>query len=127
MTPAEELRAAAEKLRALATAASPGPWTAEPVIYGPPCDGWGDPSVWEIHSKGYSVVSHQTHEGGGIDQAGNAEWIAAMHPGVGAALADWLDVAAVNADVLTWPNQFIEHALAVAHAVLGTQPDGSSR
>lgn len=34
-------------------------------------------------------------------------------------VADWLDTAAANAAALTWPNDFIERALAVARAING--------
>jgi hypothetical protein len=130
MTPDEELRAAAEKLRALAATATPGPWTAKPVIYGPPEDGWGEPSDWEISSKDHTVISHQMHEGGGIDHGPNAAFITAMHPGVGAALADWLDFHAAMGERLQslfgeeLPNDDdIKHpALAVARTILGSQP-----
>lgn len=40
-----------------------------------------------------------------------------LHPEVVAALADWLSTAAANADALTWPNDFIIRALAVARAI----------
>ncbi|MFE2407053.1 hypothetical protein ACFXDE_01780 [Kitasatospora sp. NPDC059408] len=50
-----------------------------------------------------------------------ATYIALMHPGVGLALADWLDVAAVTWTNLTNANQ--DAALAVARAVLGQVGD----
>ncbi|MFD3717241.1 hypothetical protein [Streptomyces sp. NPDC058674] len=125
MTPAEELHAAAANLRALATAASAGPWTAEPVVYGPPEDGWGEPSNWEISSSDRTVVAHQQYEGGGIDHAPNAAWIAAVHPGVGPALAELLDDHAARLDATThpgWQNSIAGPALAVARTLLQRQP-----
>lgn len=53
-----------------------------------------------------------------VSNGANAAWIAAMHPGVGEALVEWLETAAANAAALTWPNDFIARALAVADAIL---------
>lgn len=50
----------------VALAATPGPWKAVPVVYGPPDQGWGEPAYYEVqNTDGASVVDHQTHEGGG--------------------------------------------------------------
>jgi hypothetical protein len=40
------------------------------------------------------VVSHQVHEGGGIDARPNAEYIVLTQPAVGRLLAEWLHVIA---------------------------------
>ena len=85
---AAELRQAAETLRVRAAAASTGPW--ESFVLG---------------SEGYAVVADRPEterrrsrvrvarfgwEDWDTDKA-NATWVATMHPGVGLALADWLD------------------------------------
>lgn len=53
--------------------------------------------------------------------------LAAMHPGVGAALADWLDEVAERLAVTThpdWQDTVEPHALAVARHILGTGSTG---
>ncbi|MFC8553362.1 hypothetical protein ACFUMI_38300 [Streptomyces sp. NPDC057273] len=90
-TPAEELRAAAEKLRAAADAAvdaSPLPWSA------------------------------------GHDEDAPIPYIAAMHPGVGAALAAWFESVAFRArhNGSEWVGADLHHALAVARQILGSAP-----
>lgn len=121
MTPAEELQAAAALLRyRLVSAATEGPWYVVEYdhllrkTYEFEAGLGTTPDDPDIAGHGY--------EGGGFTRLCDAQYVAAMHPGVGAALADWLHTAAVNADVLTWPNQFIESALAVARQILGTAP-----
>ncbi|MFF7335406.1 hypothetical protein [Streptomyces sp. NPDC008150] len=110
-TPADELRAAADRLRNLATAATPGPWTQT---------GIGDYG-WTVSSSTSALVDTVDSEEGRAD----ADYIATMHPGVGLALADWLDTAAANAAVLTWPNEFVERALVTARQFLRSRPDPS--
>jgi hypothetical protein len=103
--PADELRAAAEKLRIL-VAAVDHDMVANPY--------W---SSSEHPPHVYPSLYARGVDNGLGGPAG--EFAAAMHPGVGLALADWLDTAAANAAALTWPNQFIERALAVARAING--------
>ncbi|GAA1887781.1 hypothetical protein GCM10009837_06950 [Streptomyces durmitorensis] len=127
-SPADELRTAAEKLRKLASDATPAPWTwnrwhsdtcptgcDDPscflLIVGSPYGPVGDADV----DRDVFAVERSVQERGESDAA----FIAAMDPTVGLALADWLDTAAANAAVLTWPNDFIERALAVARAING--------
>jgi hypothetical protein len=53
-----------------------------------------------------------------------AAYIAAMHPGVGAALAGWLEITATSLTASThpdWQDCVAADALAVARAILGTQ------
>ncbi|MFZ3473130.1 hypothetical protein ACODT3_10650 [Streptomyces sp. 4.24] len=104
MTAADELRAAAEKLRALSLAAE-ADVAANPY--------WRSDLTARPDWYANGVRNGLGGESG--------ELAAAMHPGVGTALADWLDTAGANADALTWPNQFVESALAVARAILGSQ------
>jgi hypothetical protein len=88
MSAAAELRKAAETLRALATAATHEPWTHYP-------DMWVDGTP--VHRIGSNAAGsdvgitprEDVHNG-----LADAAYIATMHPGVGLALADWLDRAA---------------------------------
>ncbi|MFC7929146.1 hypothetical protein [Streptomyces cinereoruber] len=115
-TPAEELRAAAQKLRETVAAASPGPWTV---------NDWGNvqtarheevAEVWPLQSK----------------PDANAAYIALMGPDVGQHLADLLGSAV--SFLADYPDLGIDHdrqacddyacdlvghALAVARALNG--------
>ncbi|RAJ70235.1 hypothetical protein K378_01400 [Streptomyces sp. Amel2xB2] len=93
-TPADELRAAAARLRALADMASPGTWER---------GGYGD--------YGWTVRLGDTDDSE-LGKA-NAAYIAAMGPIVGTALADWLASAAVAAEWIG-PDP---RAVAVARAI----------
>ena len=107
MTPADELRTAADKLRALATTASTDDdgtptahWNAQPCWNHLPDDGnrflygdrltsddgrpWSWPSL--LHGGGQHRPARM--------RARHAEYAATMGPSVGLALADWLDAAA---------------------------------
>ena len=120
MTPADELKAAAEKLRALAAEASSAPWNANQ---------WGN-----VETAGYEEVAEVWPLQAGPDI--NVNYIAAMHPGVGTALADWLDAEAAIWDaVQTMTEEYgpkgvkvsfgistQEEALTVARTILGRQP-----
>ncbi|MFE3583719.1 hypothetical protein [Streptomyces vinaceus] len=108
MTPAEELRAAAEKLRVLAAEASPAPWAANQ---------WGN-----VETADYAEVAEVWPLSAPANV--NVNYIAVMHPGVGAALARMLEQAADALAGQDVPDD--EPALAVARAILG-QPDGSHR
>ena len=111
-TPAEELRAAAVKLRELATAATSGPWAADASI----------PYGHRVGSSDEADWVAWTGEHGEDGSEADAAYIASMHPGVGLMLADWLDCEA-----RTWDNpddgepvtERDEHALAVARAIGG--------
>lgn len=104
-----ELRRAAKRLRQHAEAASPGPW-----------------HIGEHVQNGHAHNIHTFPAGtpvadflGGED----AHYIAAMHPGVALAVADWLD---------SWEGEQLNefdgnedwtHAVTVARALLGEVPD----
>lgn len=80
--PSETLRRAAEKLRALAQAASEGPW-------GHASDGafievYGHNRRW-VADAGRSESKQARHDGA---------FIATLHPGVAVLIADWLDAEA---------------------------------
>lgn len=88
---ADELRAAAAKLRALLTELGDcrGPWyvvNREQRPYPQRIDNIGVPYVVA------STTTDPSHP------PTVADYIAVMHPGVGAALADWLESAAVDAE-----------------------------
>ncbi|GAA2686283.1 hypothetical protein GCM10010400_58250 [Streptomyces aculeolatus] len=140
MSAAAELRAAAQKLRALAEAAAPGPWHATEYEAGVDVLGFEagigtSPGERDIVDSGY--------EGGGVERLTDADFIAAMHPGVALALAAWLEseaarheacataakeiwVIADHPDAVAWlasgPGAVKPEALAVARAIGGQQP-----
>lgn len=137
MTPTETLRAAAVRLREVAGAATPGPWrdsgvqgnrysalVSDTMPTGRPTrGGWDDTEGYGGYLVGESIV------------APDRAYIALMHPLVGLALAEWLDVVARDwalaedqADPLLpdadgWMTAIEDtldsHALAVARLILG--------
>jgi hypothetical protein len=98
MTPAEELRAAAAKLREMAAAAdTPGSWKANPLFRPLPgcrclsCEE-DKPWAWEIDvvdGPDNEACFHPMHIG-----RGDAEWIALMGPQRAGQLAVWLETEA---------------------------------
>lgn len=129
---AEVLRAAAVKLRQTAQPATPGPWKVDSSI----------PYGHRVGSTDDADWVAWTGEHGEDNSPEDAAWIALMHPGVGSALADWLDEAAVRQDAtecaaeVTWRNsddveareKWIagmtdQQALATARAILGEARD----
>ncbi|MFE1109674.1 hypothetical protein ACFW5U_27825 [Streptomyces rochei] len=109
MNPADELRTAAEKIRTLSKAIS-APDERDQVFHAEGTD------VTQGRTGLYDVATTQTTE--------LADYIAAMHPGVGTALADWLDF---EADLITRvPGAELRgrsgHALAVARQINGGEP-----
>ena len=115
-TPADELRTAADRLRKLAGQASEAPWTTQ----------WNaqeyeliSPSrPYPIAEWTYAIVT--TEPAASLQRAecdtANADYIAAMHPGVGTALADWLDSEADHG------NNLDPAALTLARRINGGQP-----
>ncbi|MFF7183282.1 hypothetical protein [Streptomyces sp. NPDC008121] len=135
--PADQLRAAAEKLRAAAATATEGAW-----------------AIWrDLDHQGYITVgdaagvimppalqsSGECNPVAHVYIEEDAEHIALLHPGVGLALADWLDRAAAEYDATVrgaagvwsepgdererdaWVGQQTnQHALVVARQLLGT-------
>jgi hypothetical protein len=108
-TPADELRTAAATLRKLADDARkfvPEPWTIarEQVI----------------RAANDDIVADRSECRPGDDA--DLPYIAAMHPGVGAALADWLDAEAVRYDRAASIGEFDashDRPLAVARRING--------
>jgi hypothetical protein len=130
-TPAAELLAAAEKLRSLATAVPTEDWGTRPwhveecsdtdTMESCPCivaqgeyKEFDQPQIPPVQY----VADAETRE--------HAEYIAAMHPGVGLALADWLENMARTVDAVADKyepdpgSHWLAPALAVARQVLGT-------
>lgn len=122
-TAADELRAAAEKLRALATAASTDSDGTSTAAWHSEDRGHGRSALWGDHlirNDGRRISWPLLVRGGSPQRPAymhtqHAAYAAAMHPGVGLALADWLDGAAVDAEQIGADR----HALAVARAILG--------
>lgn len=87
MSPAEELRAAAKRLRERAEAATAGPWTAQ--VMG--SEGYLVSRVHgTIRERGRSRVGRFGCKDWDGDRA-DAEYVASMHPPVALAVAEWLD------------------------------------
>lgn len=124
-TPADELRAAAETLRGLAADATPGPWRQHDTHlgqYGHTATVLsGEGTTTELRAWLPTMSQESWDETRNVWN--DAAYIAAMHPLVGLTLADWLESwtgielredAAMPEDA--------RHALAVARALLGSQP-----
>lgn len=125
-TPADEIAAAAATLRHLATAAADDSgsthWEASRILPNQPesrmtrlCATPGGPLIRAIRAAREPYV-----------HAPVGDYIAAMHPGVGAALADWLDLFA-NTEfdpeaIVQETDRSHACALAVARAINGRQP-----
>jgi hypothetical protein len=124
ISPADELRTAAETLRHLAIAASTDPhsnrptavwefrpWKREFPTDFPPN---GTLAAPDADGRNRSLI-HRGSPGAGAPWMFEAHgaYIAAMGPNVGALLADWLDSAAEDAEQIG-PDP---HALAVARAI----------
>ncbi|MEV6737914.1 hypothetical protein AB0N14_13665 [Streptomyces sp. NPDC051104] len=107
-TPADELRAAAEKLRAIATHpdVTPGPWL---------CLDGGDRIIHDGPGIEFGPADYVVDEP--VSNSANAELIAAMHPGVGAALADWLTATADFCDFNVTTPTHVVRALALARRI----------
>lgn len=119
-SPADELRAAAEKLRDAAELAGGQTWVAdhypEGTIVRPATS---TRSLFRLAADG-------TRAAGTPNVAAPiGEYIAAMHPGVGIALADWLEFTATVLDANThpgWQETVASQPLAVVRAINGGQP-----
>lgn len=117
-TPADEIRAAAIKLRELAADATDGPWAAHDPNkqWHDPNKQWGDDRDHQLIGGGKALATFDTDHKGPL----NTAYAATMHPGVGAAIADWLDQAA---DALTGiPVEANEPALVAARGINGETP-----
>lgn len=121
MTPAEELRAAATRLREMAKATAGGKWTAEYL---------GNHNAWWVthdsKDEDGSTTWGTVADLESIDMAGNAAWIALMGPDKAGPLAAWLEACVkqrcIYADAMD-PEQAA--ALAFARSILHTEGEGS--
>ena|SRR5690606_5605766 len=107
---ADRLREAAKVLRERAEAASEGPWWD--IRAGLP----GTDAEWIVDSDPTFIAStHIDSDRGKSD----ATYIATMHPGVGLALADWLDADADLSDDMDMPCE--DEAVRLAGLILGSK------
>ena len=110
MTPAEELRAAAAKLREMAADATEGPWTSVPMR----------DHTFGIWSSGTGLSGEDDHLAS-ANVAPDAASIALMCPDKAELLAVWLEEAALSYDLwsaTTMPNPQT-NAVEFARSVLG--------
>jgi hypothetical protein len=118
-TPAATLKAAADKLRTLLAhpELTPGPWLSMDH---------GDRLLWD--GPGAEDLPPRYVVDEPMSNGANASFIATLHPGVGVALADWLEHVAEEQAAIErgmWSDRPAcgwcdgDHALAVARAVLG--------
>ncbi|MGV0098292.1 hypothetical protein [Streptomyces californicus] len=125
-TPADQLRAAAVLLREAAGHATPGPWRTHDTHLG----GVGGHTATVLTDRPnlndteliawLPTMSHEPWDEA-RNSWRNAGWMALMHPGVGLALAAWLERAAEHVMTYGPGGTFADpHALAVARQLLGT-------
>ena len=107
---AAELRKAAETLRARAGAAHPGPWYTDKYD----ADGVFTAPEVTLTSQDVAFAS-----GGLSRQKETDAYIATMHPGVGLALADWLDLTARRLDEGLYVPGDYQKPLALARLING--------
>lgn len=123
MTTTPELAAAAEKLRRLAGQADDGPWETTWRGQEYHLDGYRDGELHSISEWTYAIATWEpkVHAERADCDTANPDYIAAMHPSVGKALADWLGCLSVldpserGGDKCGWCGG--NHALAVARAL----------
>lgn len=121
MNLADELRTAANKLRRLAGQATPGPWATTWRGQEYQLDGNTKDDLSPIAEWSYAIVTTEpkaSEQRAECDTA-DAEYIAAMHPLVGLALADWLDETARNSEPFGVITTF---AVEMARTINGGQP-----
>ena len=108
---AQELRDAAQRLRTLAEAATPGPWEAD--LEFTTVDATPIRRRQQTQYRG-AVASLYT--------TADTEFIAAMHPGVALALADWLAQAAIHVKGGSLSGHpMSDRAIAVARLINGSE------
>lgn len=123
MTPSDTLRTAAERLRKLATAATPGPWRNHDTHLGQ--YGYtatvlsGDGDTTELRAWLPTMSQEPWDETRNV--WADSAYIAATHPGVGKALAAWLEswTGIEVAEDGPLPDD-LRHALSVARQILGS-------
>lgn len=127
-SPAATLRRAAEKIRKLAAQSTGAPWETTWRGQEYHLDGYRDGDLEPISEWTYAIATWEpeaSEQRAECDTA-NADYMAAMHPGVGLALAEWLDTVArhcadgyVCCDSGEHRCETVAPALSVARAVLG--------
>jgi hypothetical protein len=108
LTPSETLRAAAERLRAMAAKATDGPWR------------WNGSQVdVEPTTRGTYVVGDGQQEDDVVTPEDGA-WIATMSPVVAEPLAAWLEAEGSYAETTLWERKgtIARAALAFARSIL---------
>lgn len=125
VTPAEELRTAAARLREMAAAAKDGPWTVREEHGRDITDeAWSEVRV--VAPSGDVAITYMSSVLEGDPHEDNAAYIAAMGPHVAEPLAGWLDDEACLADMLAADGAVYNGtrpALKVARSVPGTSPE----
>lgn len=128
--PLDDLRAAAKLLRDRAEAATPGPWSHVDHGKDGAFNGCGQVITWGEGVEGGDIAapSGDLYPRGGYSPMEDMAYIATVHPGVGLALADWLEsvvVRWVGRAELNYPARhvFQQHALRVARLILGEAAD----
>jgi hypothetical protein len=117
--PTTRLHQAVELLREASTALNGQRWTADHHPEGTivrPAD--STQSLFQLHADGLRAAGTPC-----VTPAVGA-WIALMHPGVGEALAAWLEAEARRIATTAhpdWHDVLAPHALAVADALLGPE------
>lgn len=126
-SPADELRAAATRLKKLASQATPGPWEATWRGQEYQLDGNSEDDLSPVAEWTYAIVATEpaaAEQRAECDTA-DADYIAAMGPNVALALADWLDETAAHLAATAtpfWQEGVGRHPLAVARGINGGQP-----
>ena len=106
---AARLREAAKVLRERAEAATPGPWRGE-------YSGKTGPVV--MNAESHNALDHVA-KCSHFRPHSDAAYIATMHPGVGLALADWLDTEAEDFPYID-PER--SQAVLITNLILGSKP-----
>jgi hypothetical protein len=126
---ADELRQAAETLRGVSSRATPGPWSGKAIrtCFDHGCDDPARPEDGSCYGVEVSspkqkwfLTGPRHHD---LDRAdADANLVATMHPGVGLALADWLDASADELDATDYGRALFPAettALAAARLING--------
>jgi len=125
MTPAEEIRTAVDKLNKLAAQATQGPWETTWRGQEYHLDGYRNGTPHSVSEWTYAVATWepQASEQRADCDTADPDYMAAMNPAVGKALADWLQTW-VGVELRESAAMAVDahHALAVARAINGDQP-----
>lgn len=118
-TPAQTLRAAAEKLHEATKGTTPGAWTHDPDRIWNASPHFDQEFVGTPGQYDGTLIIAATGRPEDSESLANADWIALMQPSVGLVLAQWLDTTATYyRPGVTHPSH-VTAALAVARRLLG--------